>query len=420
MGEMADQLASAVRTQWQAEAKAWRIYDPPPLPVSWVAADKSLVDTWEGDLAGEDDQLAAVLARVPTGRLVVLGEPGSGKTVLMVRLVLDLLAHRAAGDPVPVLLPIASWNPEKDKDLLQWITSTLSVDYPAHMAAARNGRTRIDVLVSEGLILPILDGLDEIPDALRATAIAAINDSVRPGERFVLTSRTSAYEHAVRPNRGIEVTLRGAAAVEMRPLGVEAVAKYLRTDAGGPRGATRWDDVIAHLGAEGPIAAVLSNPLMVGLARLLYNPRPGRYSAIPPDPSTLCDFDEPERLKDHLFDGFIPAAYRAVQVIQRPRSKTPAAQAEHWLAFLAYHLENTVQVPDFAWWRLGEDPSAKTLTKILGGVVYVLRIGTLLAGLGALVTASILALRNERLRWQPGFPIFVHGTASWHLTATSK
>jgi len=35
-----------------------------------------------------------VLARVPTRRLVVLGEWGTGKTMLMVRLVLDLLARR--------------------------------------------------------------------------------------------------------------------------------------------------------------------------------------------------------------------------------------------------------------------------------------------------------------------------------------
>ena len=41
--------------------------------------------TWAagpGGLAGTGDELADVLARVPTGRLVVLGEPGAGKTML--------------------------------------------------------------------------------------------------------------------------------------------------------------------------------------------------------------------------------------------------------------------------------------------------------------------------------------------------
>ena len=61
-----------------------------------------------------------MLARVPTGRLVVLGEPGSGKTMLMVRLVLDLLARRSSGGPVPFLASAASWDPSR-QDLQDWL-----------------------------------------------------------------------------------------------------------------------------------------------------------------------------------------------------------------------------------------------------------------------------------------------------------
>lgn len=440
--QIADELATAVRDQWSAESSAWRIADPHPLPVSWVPADASLVESWDqletlansggwaarstawasgpDDLTGEGNELANILARVPTGRLVILGEAGAGKTVLMVRLILELLQRRAPRDPVPVLLSLASWKPKKDEGFRQWIANTLSGDYPAYAAPAMSGgggRTRIEALVNEGRILPILDGLDEIPDALRALAIVAINDAIKPGERFVLTSRTSAYKHAVRPKPGSEITLRGAAAVQLCPLGTEAVAKYLRTDAGGRNGAAaRWDSVVAALGAGGPIAVVLSNPLMVGLARLLYNPRPGEYTVILPDPTHLCGFTDAGTLKDHLFDGFVPAAYRA-----RPgRSLSAAAQAAHWLAFLAHHLEDTVQVPNFAWWYLGEDPSARTVAKVLGGVVYGLRIGTLLAGIGAAITAVVLALRHLHLRWHLAWPAFVNVTASWHMTTIGK
>ena len=134
LAEIADQLAVVVGKQWKIEAGVRRINDPYPLPVSWAAADVSLTDGWDvlvklatsgfgwpspssdtwaacpDDLAGEGD-LGQVLTRVPTGRLVVLGEPGSGKTMLMVRLVLDLLARRVSGGPVPVLVSLASWNP---------------------------------------------------------------------------------------------------------------------------------------------------------------------------------------------------------------------------------------------------------------------------------------------------------------------
>jgi predicted NACHT family NTPase len=45
-------------------------------------------------------------------RLVVLGEPGAGKSMLLLRLTLDMLARRHVDDPVPVLLPIARWDPQ--------------------------------------------------------------------------------------------------------------------------------------------------------------------------------------------------------------------------------------------------------------------------------------------------------------------
>jgi predicted NACHT family NTPase len=131
------------------------------------------VGTWAAgpdDLAGEGGELAAVLARVPTGQLMVLGEPGAGKTMLMVRLVLDLLARRAEGDPVPVLAPVASWN-HAEQHLRDWLSERLLIDHSAFASPPPDGRTeptQAAALLAAGLILPILDGLDEIPGEVRA------------------------------------------------------------------------------------------------------------------------------------------------------------------------------------------------------------------------------------------------------------
>ena len=87
--------------------------------------------------------------------------------------------------------------------------------------------TQAAALLAAGLILPVLDGLDEIPDQVRGPAISRINDALRPGQQVVVTCRTQQYRDAVRPPGGLEVILRAAAAVQMRPLDADAVRHYL-------------------------------------------------------------------------------------------------------------------------------------------------------------------------------------------------
>lgn len=372
--QVADQLAIAVRDQWEGEARIRRLNDPYPLPVCWGEADASLVDSWDGleklavsgagwgsrvgpwaggpaALAGEGSQLVDVVGRIPTGRLVVLGEPGSGKTMLMVRLVLDLLSRRSAGEPVPVLTSIASWDP-LNQDLHHWLESVLVVDHPGLAAPARDGSTHIRGLLREGIIMPILDGLDEIPDAVRGPAISKINDALRPAQGLVLTCRTAEYRDGVHPSDGPGITLRGAAGIELRALDLADVAEYLKADAGNTAGTNRWVPVLSSLEALSPLGQILSIPLMVSMARMIYNPRPGEHAGAVRNPTELCSLDDPAAIKNHLYSAFIPAAYRSrpsSHELPRPWS---AQQAGPWLTFLASYLETTAGSPDIAWWQL--------------------------------------------------------------------
>ena len=376
LDQVADQLAIAVGAQWNAEAAIRRLNDPYPLPVSWTAADASLTDPWDSlvrlatsgagwpeppgwgtwaagpdDLAGEGGELVESLAQVPTGRLVVLGEPGAGKTMLMVRLVLDLLTRRAKGAPVPILVSVTLWDPVK-QDLWEWLAAQLITDHPAlasPFSADMTMSTQAMALLTSKLILPILDGLDEIPRSIRGRAIRRINDAIRPGMQVVVTCRTQQYRDAVHPIKDIEITLRGAAAIQLRPLDTSAVRDYLSDDAAGPTAKARWGPVFNLLGTETPIGQALTTPLMVSLARAMYNPRPGELVGTLRDPMELCGPALAARtaVESLLFDGFIPAAYR-----HDSSGRWEAADAEKWLVFLARHLERYVMSPDLAWWQL--------------------------------------------------------------------
>ena len=437
--QVADQLAVAVGAQWEAEAAIRRLNDPYPLPVSWVPADPSLADSWDllvrmansaagrptsappdtwagapDDLAGAGVDLVTVLNKVPTGRLGVLGEPGAGKTMLMVRLVLDLLARRTSGSPVPILASVASWNPE-EHDLWSWLAAQLMIDHSALAnppSADRDEPTWAAALLAARLILPVLDGLDEIPKEVRGPAIRRINDALRPGEHLVVTSRSQQYRNAVRPRSGVEVTFRGAAVLELRALDAGTVRDYLCDDAAGPVARARWDPVLKVLGTEAPVGKALSTPLMVGLARAIYNPRPGELAGALRNPAELCDpaLADQAEVESLLFDAFVPAVYRHDYA---GRWKT--RDAEKWLAFLARHLEFTIAGPDIAWWQLRRAVPSFDLTLWFGlvtglligvvvGIVHGAVPGALIgAGAGLVTGREVATVRkpSRGIHWRP-------------------
>jgi len=226
------------------------------------------------------------------------------------------------------------------------------------------------------LILPILDGLDEIPESARPVAITRINRELKPGEQVVVTCRTELYRAAVSPQDGQGAALR-AAAVQLGTLHFGQVAAYLRKDAGPAE--NRWD-FLGTLSAKSPARQALVTPLMAGLAWVIYNPRPDERVSSLRDPVELCDFADQAAVQAHLFDAFIPAVYR-----QPTADRRTVEQAERWLVFLARHLECTVGNSNLAWWQL---PMA--IRPITFGLVFGLTTG-LAAGLVAWVMGGLVA-----------------------------
>ncbi|MFE2491766.1 NACHT domain-containing protein [Streptomyces mirabilis] len=386
---MADELALAVRTQWQAEARVRRLDEPYALAVPWWPARADLVEPWDilvrtttgaradraalspawaggpEGLAGSDAEIVEVFtARVPGRRLLILGEPGAGKTMMLVRLLLGLLPSREPGSPVPVIFPLASWDPDR-LELDAWLAERLATDYPGLAAPAPapaaggpgQVTSRARALLDQRLIIPLLDGFDELPPHTRAVALDAVNRALPPGTPLVLTSRTTEYRAAVDPpaDAGVPVRLTGAAGIELHAVDPEEAATYLRRDAGGEGtpSAERWRPVLSLLPTDTPVGQALRTPLTLFLARTIYNPRPGERPAAFPDPAELCDttrFPTAADVRAQLFDGFIPAAYRP---LPGQPARWTSRQALYTLTFLARHLEDDLHGgADLAWWQL--------------------------------------------------------------------
>ncbi|MFP8960844.1 NACHT domain-containing protein [Streptomyces nanhaiensis] len=292
--------------------------------------------------AGADGRLGGVVdyyRDLRPRRLVVTGAPGAGKTVLALQLMLHLLLRRTPDDPVPVLLSLASWDP--DEDLGEWIARRLRDTYRLPAASARE-------LVRARLVLPVLDGLDEMDaDSMPGYASRA-GRAVRALNRYqdadgkaglVLTCRTRAYT-VLEGLRG--VWAQDAARVEIRPVDAAGAGGFLRARAADPG---RWQPVIDELerAPDGPLARGLSTPWRLTLASLVHEPRDERTGAYLRDPAELLapELDTAEAVSEHLLGLLVPTATATADALSgtRRRARYTPGQVRAWLTELAVHLD---------------------------------------------------------------------------------
>nr|WP_225955254.1 helix-turn-helix transcriptional regulator [Kibdelosporangium phytohabitans] len=371
LAAVADRLAAVLEGRWQRELEQRGAHNPFPLPVRWQPVPGELADHWDNirrvppkhtasplDLTGDLTEIADVYRRVPSGRLVVLGRAGAGKTILALRFVLDYLATRTSADPVPVIFSLASWDPAAGT-LRDWLVNRLLRDHPDLVANAPGGSTQAAALVDAGRVLPVLDGFDEIPEVLRRAALLALNGTSLP---MLLTSRPHEYRKAVAASD----VLTWAAGIWIADLTPADLADYLRRSSR----TSRWHPVLTELRdqpdapASKNLIEVLSTPLMVVLARTIYDDAES-------DPADLLDtsrFPTSGDLEDHLLGNFVPTLYRTPAA--GVRRDWTSDRAQRWLGNLARHLDR-LGTPDLAWWQLGNSLSrpARVLGVVLASAI---------------------------------------------------
>ncbi len=166
-------IDQALGVHWEAAAAGVTFANPTSR--SLPTAMEELLVNWQdldGGRAGSIEEVSNFFDRETNQRLVVLGAPGSGKSMLLSHLVCDLadrlLSMPETDWPVRWRLPIMLSLPGCDLGdtggatqqslaarLNTWIVRRLVEDYQIPVAQAKT-------LVSSDRILPVLDGLDEM------------------------------------------------------------------------------------------------------------------------------------------------------------------------------------------------------------------------------------------------------------------
>jgi hypothetical protein len=103
------------------------------------------------------------------GKMLILGDPGSGKTTMLLTLARDLLERAEADEahPIPIIFTLSSWA-EKQLPLQEWLMDELRNQYQV-------GHEVADHWLENDQIQLLLDGLDEVDKEYRDGCVEAIN-----------------------------------------------------------------------------------------------------------------------------------------------------------------------------------------------------------------------------------------------------
>lgn len=253
--------------------------------------------------------------------------------MLSVQLVRDLIDKRGPDEPVPVRVPLAEWDMKVPFEKL----------LIGRVIRAGTSEERAKWMVGNGLVLPVLDGLDEMdpgrtdndgnplygpdgqqlpdPEAPRAlAALSLLSDHGDTVSEFplVLLCRTAHYDALPRLKR-----LEHAVGVDIDPLDHEHVAAHLTTVF---KDEERWQRFTRGLPASELLRETLATPWWLFLVKAVYHRRG--------DPSELFAHATAPALKDHLLSLFIPA------VVDLRPSRYHAERVRGWLAVIACHLRD--------------------------------------------------------------------------------
>jgi hypothetical protein len=208
LGEVLDRaserLAQQTLNRWIATAHHSGLTDVAPIEVQWAWRRANSLPPEElftahpapeqGSVMDLHDRLWSFLTH---RRLVILGEPGRGKSGALTLILLKALECRQANAstngraprPVPVVVGLSRWRPGEEP-LLKYIASAMVRDYPALIGF---GRDTSEQLLQGDRVFLLLDGLDELPPDLQREALRRI-DADTAGIGFILLlgrSRTS-------------------------------------------------------------------------------------------------------------------------------------------------------------------------------------------------------------------------------------
>jgi hypothetical protein len=225
-------------------------------------------------------------------RMLLLGQPGAGKTVTLLQYARDAIIKRVQDKTayLPVMAVIAMWDINTPID--QWL------------AIGSGLGNELIKMIANGKAVIFLDGLDELGSVReeikfdhenkqekiyfdpRKRFIEALN-AISLNSRLLITCRIEDY-HAI----GKKVTLNGA--VTLQPMSEPQIALYLR----------QQPELLKLINSDNQLRGLLETPLLLSIFAFAYE------DMCMEERSDLTSLKHAGELRDRVFERYIMRRYR--------------------------------------------------------------------------------------------------------------
>lgn len=241
-------------------------------------------------------------------KLLILGDPGAGKTTVLLELAEHLVekAENDVNEPVPVIFECSNW--KEQSDARDWLAEEMKNLFKLKIKQAKQ-------LLEQEKILIFLDGLDELNLKQQKKFVTQLNALVAEQHALVICSRIREYELI---RKSIPLKLNNA--VKIEPLEDASVFKYLKE--------IQCADLIPILDQpeHHSLLELVKKPLFLNILILV---KDQLYE--------LPSAGKSENYEKILLDYFLD---NRLERLQKEVKKVSTDKVKKWLKWLAIHMKD--------------------------------------------------------------------------------